>query len=65
MLANQARLDDIPIPPGLTQPQRAQAAQMLDQAFFAGFRLVMLACAFSAWCGGLAVLLLLQEPRPA
>jgi EmrB/QacA subfamily drug resistance transporter len=65
MLANRARLHDIPIPPNLTQPQRAQAAQLLDQAFLAGFRIVMLACAFSAWCGGLAVLLLLPQPRPA
>jgi len=61
MLANQARLDDIPIPPSCSVP----TAQVLDQAFLAGFRLVMLTCAFSAWCGGLAVLLLLQEPRPA
>jgi hypothetical protein len=58
MLANQACLHDIPIPPGLTQPQRTQAAQLLDQAFLSGFHSVMLACALSAWAGGLAVLLL-------
>jgi EmrB/QacA subfamily drug resistance transporter len=65
MLANQARLHDIPIPPSLTQPQRAQAARLLDKAFLAGFRLVMLACAFSAWCGGLAVLWLLPGTQAA
>jgi len=64
MLANQARLHDIPIPPGLTQPQRTQAAQLLDQAFLSGFHSVMLACALSAWAGGLAVLLLLPK-QPA
>ena len=61
MLANQARLHDIPIPPGLTQPQRVQAVQLLDQAFLAGFHSVMLACAISAWGGALAVLLLLRK----
>ena len=61
MLANQARLHDIPIPPGLTQPQRVQAVQLLDQAFLAGFHSVMLVCAISAWAGGLAVLLLLPK----
>ena len=65
MLANQARLHDIPIPAGLPQSQRAQAAALLDQAFLAGFRSVMLACAISAWCGGLAVLLLLPKSTPA
>jgi len=62
MLANQARLHDIPIPPTLSQPQRAQAAHLLDQAFLAGFHSVMLACAFSAWAGGLLVFLLLPKP---
>jgi EmrB/QacA subfamily drug resistance transporter len=61
MLANQAHLHDIPIPPGLSQPQRAQVALLLDQAFLAGFHSVMLACAFSAWSGALAVLLLLRK----
>ncbi len=56
MLANQAHLHDIPIPSHLTQAQRAQAALLLDQAFLAGFRSVMLACAVSAWCGGLVAL---------
>jgi hypothetical protein len=63
MLANQTRLHDIPIPQGLTQAQRLQAEHLLDQAFLAGFHSVMLACAFSAWAGGLAVLLLLGN-RP-
>jgi hypothetical protein len=65
MLANQARLHDIPIPPTLPQPQRLQAAHFLDQAFLAGFHSVMLACALSAWAGGLLVLLLLPKPIPA
>jgi hypothetical protein len=59
MMANQDRLHDIPIPPGLSQAQHLQAVHVLDQAFLAGFRSVMLSCAFSAWAGGLAVLLLL------
>jgi EmrB/QacA subfamily drug resistance transporter len=62
MLANQARMHDIPIPPTLPQPQRLQAAHFLDQAFLAGFHSVMLACALSAWAGGLLVLLLLPKP---
>ena len=61
MLANQARLHDIPIPRGLTQAQRLQAAHVLDQAFLAGFHSVMLVCAISAWAGGLAVLVLLPR----
>ena len=61
MLTNQAHLHDIPIPPGLTQRQRAQAALLLDQAFLAGFHSVMLACAFSAWSGALAVFILLRK----
>jgi hypothetical protein len=61
MLSNQAHLHDIPIPSGLTQAQRAQAALLLDQSFLAGFQAVMLACAVSACCGGLAALLLLRK----
>jgi EmrB/QacA subfamily drug resistance transporter len=61
MLASQARLHDIPIPAGLPQLQRVEAARLLDQAFLAGFHSVMLACAISAWCGGLGVLLLLPK----
>jgi hypothetical protein len=57
MWANRARLHDIPLPPA----QRNQAARLLDQAFLAGFRSVMLVCAFSAWAGGIAVLLLLPK----
>ncbi len=63
MLANQARLHDIPIPPTLTPPQRLEAAHFLDQAFLAGFHSVMLVCALSAWAGGLLVLLLLPKPH--
>jgi EmrB/QacA subfamily drug resistance transporter len=59
MLANQVRLHDIPIPPGLTPAQRSQAILLLDQAFLAGFRSVMLVCGISACAGGLSVLLLL------
>jgi EmrB/QacA subfamily drug resistance transporter len=65
ILANRARLHDIPIPAGLTQGQRAEASAMLDRAFLAGFRSVMLACAGSAWVGGLAVLLMLPKSSRA
>jgi hypothetical protein len=58
-LSNRARLHDIPIPVGLPAGQRAQAGALLDGAFLAGFRLVMLACAISSWSGGFAVFLLL------
>jgi EmrB/QacA subfamily drug resistance transporter len=63
-LNNRARLHDIPIPAGLPPGQRFQAAALLDGAFLAGFRLVMLACAVSSWSGALAVLLLLPSPSP-
>jgi EmrB/QacA subfamily drug resistance transporter len=63
-LNNRARLHDIPIPASLPPEQRAQAAALLDGAFLTGFRLVMLACAISSWCGGLAVLLLLPKSSP-
>ena len=56
---DRARLHDIPIPAEPPPGQRAQAAALLDGAFLAGFRLVMLACAISSWSGGLAVFLLL------
>jgi hypothetical protein len=61
MWANRARLHDIPLPPRLTPGQRDQAARLLDQSFLAGFRSVMLVCAFSAWGGGVTVLLLLPK----
>jgi EmrB/QacA subfamily drug resistance transporter len=61
MWANRARLHDIPLPATLTPEQREQAAWLLDQSFLAGFRSVMLVCAFSAWAGGAAVLLLLPK----
>ena len=61
MTAQQARLHDTPIPGGLTEAQHAEAAEMLDRAFFAGYRTVMLWCAVSAWLGGLAVLVLLRR----
>jgi hypothetical protein len=60
MAAEQARLRETPIPGGLTEAQHAEAAGMLDRAFFAGYRAVMLWCAVSAWLGGLSVLLLLR-----
>jgi EmrB/QacA subfamily drug resistance transporter len=59
MLANRVRLHDTPIPGELTLTERVQAARMLDRAFLAGFRSVMLACGVSACGGGLAVLFLL------
>jgi EmrB/QacA subfamily drug resistance transporter len=61
MIANQSRLHDTPIPAGLTQRQRTEAAALLDRAFLSGFRLVMLACAAGAWLGALAVLVLLRK----
>jgi Na+/melibiose symporter-like transporter len=64
-LNNRARLRDIPIPASLPPRQRAQAAALLDAAFLAGFRLVMMACAISSWSGALAVLLLLPASGPA
>src|ERR1700677_1937028 len=48
-LNNRARLHDIPIPAGLPPGQRAQAAALLDGAFLAGFRLVMLALSGPSW----------------
>jgi EmrB/QacA subfamily drug resistance transporter len=61
MLANQPRLHDIPIPSSLSQTQQIEAAHLLDQAFLTGFHSVMMLCAFSAWAGGLAALLLLPR----
>jgi len=49
------------IPAGLTHAQHAEAAGMLDRAFFAGYRSVMVWCAVSAWLGGLAVVVLLRR----
>jgi EmrB/QacA subfamily drug resistance transporter len=63
MWENRARLHDIPLPAGLSPVQRNETARLLDQAFLAGFRSVMLVCAFSAWGGGVAVLLLLPKAR--
>jgi EmrB/QacA subfamily drug resistance transporter len=63
MWSNRARLHDIPLSPGLTPAQQKEAARMLDQSFLAGFRSVMLVCAFSAWAGGVAVLLLLPKSK--
>jgi EmrB/QacA subfamily drug resistance transporter len=59
--ANRARLHDIPIPANLPPSQQSQVAAILDDAFLAGFRLVMWACASSAWAGCLAVLSLLPR----
>jgi hypothetical protein len=65
MTAQQARLHDTPIPPGLTEQQHAEAAGMLDRAFFAGYQAVMLWCAVGAWLGGLSVLVLLRRRETA
>ncbi|HXP11729.1 MAG TPA: MFS transporter [Acidobacteriaceae bacterium] len=59
--ANRARLHDIPLSPTLSLGQHEQAARLLDQAFLAGFRSVMLVCAVGAWAGGVTVLLLLPR----
>jgi EmrB/QacA subfamily drug resistance transporter len=61
MLKDQVRLHDIPIPAGLTGTQHAAASVVLDRAFLAGFRLVMLFCSLSALAGGLTVLWLLPK----
>ncbi len=61
---NRARLHDIPIPASLSGGQRAEAAALLDGAFLAGFRLVMLACAVGSWSGAVAVFVLLPASRP-
>ncbi len=61
ILENRARLHDIPMPAGLIPSQQAQVSALLDRAFLAGFRSVMLACAIGAWAGGLGVFLLLRK----
>jgi MFS family permease len=61
MTAQQARLHDTPIPQGLTAAQHTEATGMLDRAFFAGYRTVMVWCAVSAWLGGFAVVVLLRR----
>ncbi len=63
MFANRARLHDTPIPAGLSEPERTEAASLLDRAFLSGFQSGMLACAALAWAGALSVLLLLRTPR--
>jgi EmrB/QacA subfamily drug resistance transporter len=55
--ANHARLHDTPIPDNLTAEQKADVASLIDRSFLVGFRLVMLACATTAWLGSLTVLL--------
>ncbi|HEX6494705.1 MAG TPA: MFS transporter [Acidobacteriaceae bacterium] len=62
MTAQQSRLHDTPIPSGLSEQQHAEAAGMLDRAFFAGYRSVMVWCAVSAWLGAVAVVALLRRP---
>jgi EmrB/QacA subfamily drug resistance transporter len=61
IFANRSRLHDTPIPAGLTQEQRTEAVSLLDRAFLSGFRVVMLACATSAWLGASVVLVLLRK----
>ncbi len=63
MTSQQARLHDTPVPSGLSQQQHAEAVGMLDRAFVAGYRTVMLCCAVSSWLGALAVVLLLRGQR--
>jgi Major Facilitator Superfamily len=65
MVREQARLHDTPIPGGLSQAQHAEAAQILDRSFFAGYRTVMLSCALGSWLGALAVVVLLRRERVA
>jgi hypothetical protein len=62
MIANQSRLHETPIPPGLTANQKAEAESLLNVAFLSGFRSVMFGCAAGAWAGALAVLVLLRDP---
>ncbi len=61
IVAKDAHLHDTPIPPELDPQKHAEAAVMLDRAFLAGFRAVMLACAVSAWGGAAAVFVLLRS----
>lgn len=65
MTTQQARLHDTPIPSRLTEQQHAEAAEMLDRSFFAGYRTVMLWCATGAWLGALAVVILLWRRERA
>jgi EmrB/QacA subfamily drug resistance transporter len=65
MVANHSHLHDTPIPQNLSGEQRSQAASVLDEAFLSGFRMVMFACAISAWLGALAVILLLRKLPPS
>lgn len=55
--ASHARLHDMPIPESLTAEQKSKVASLIDRSFLAGFRLVMLTCATTAWLGSLTVLL--------
>ena len=61
MIANQSRLHETPIPPGLTADQKAEAESLLNVAFLSGFRSVMFGCAAGAWAGALAVLVLMRK----
>ena len=63
MRREQSRLHDTPIPGGLSETQHAEAARMLDQSFFAGYRAVMLSCALGSWVGALAMVVLLRRER--
>jgi EmrB/QacA subfamily drug resistance transporter len=55
MMAGSARLHETPIPDGLSAEQRTAAVAMLDGAFVAGFRSVMMWCAVSCWIGAVVV----------
>jgi hypothetical protein len=61
MMAGAARLHETPIPDGLSAEQRTAAVAMLDGAFVAGFRSVMMWCAVSCWVGAVVVWGLLRR----
>ena len=64
IVANRARLHDIPIPAVFPQGSVPRRPRCSMAHFWPDFALVMLACAFSAWSGGVAVLLLLPKSSP-
>jgi EmrB/QacA subfamily drug resistance transporter len=65
MMSNRARLHDTPIPEGLSAEQRREAVAVLDGAFNAGFREVMLVCAAIGSLSGVVALLLFPSPKRA
>jgi EmrB/QacA subfamily drug resistance transporter len=57
IISNKAKLHEIPMPANLTLGQQKTISSAIDRSFLAGFRLVMLACAITAWIGALTILL--------